>query len=205
MTHDGAPTRVACLLGSPRDGNSGRIARRFCERAEDAGAQVEIFPLTDLAFSGCRNLFHCKTGGDRCGLDDDLTPVLEAVRDADILVLATPVYFTDVTSFLKAAIERFFSFFVPDYATNPVKSRLAPGKTLVFIQTQGEPESAYRDLMERYAQSFRMLGYATFHLIRAAGIREPDAVADRPDVWARVDAVAETLFGEKTQPQPRPR
>ena len=202
MTHDGAPTRIACLLGSPRDGNSSRIARRFCERARDAGATVEIFTLADLAFSGCRNLFHCKTGGDRCGLDDDLTPVLESVRAADILVLASPVYFTDVTSFLKAAIERFFSFFVPDYATNPVKSRLAPGKTLVFVQTQSEPETAYRDLMERYAQGFRMLGYEAFHLIRAAGIREPGATAERSDVWARVDEVAATLFGS---PQPRPR
>lgn len=202
MTHDGAPTRIACLLGSPRDGNSSRIARHFCKRAQDTGAAVEIFTLADLAFSGCRNLFHCKTGGDRCGLDDDLTPVLESVREADILVLATPVYFTDVTSFLKAAIERFFSFFVPDYATNPVKSRLVPGKTLVFVQTQGEPETAYRDLMERYAQGFRMLGYEAFHLIRAAGIREPDAAAERSDVWTRVDEVVATLFGS---PQPRPR
>lgn len=200
MTNEGAPSQVACLLGSPRDGNSGRIARRFCERAQAAGARVEIFPLTDLAFSGCRNLFHCKTAGDRCGLNDDLTPVLEAVRAADILLLASPVYFTDISSSLKAAIERFFSFFVPDYATNPVKSRLTPGKTLVFVQTQGEPESAYGDLMERYAKSFRMLGYGDFHLIRAAGVREPDAVAERPEVWARVDEVAEMVFGEAASP-----
>ena len=66
-------TQIACLLGSPRsEGNSAELARRFCETAEAGGAEVTSFELASLRYSGCRTLFHCKTAGDRCGLDDDL-------------------------------------------------------------------------------------------------------------------------------------
>lgn len=191
--------RVLCLLGSPRaDGNSSEIAHRLCARLTDRGAEVQCHALRDLSFRGCRNLFRCKTGGTRCGLEDDLTPILAAVEAADVLVLASPIYFTDLTSDLKAVIERFFSFLVPDYPTAAVKSRLAAGKRLVLVQTQGEPAEAYGDLLERYAKSFRMLGFEGFHLIRACGVREVGAVTDLPDLWSEVERVVEAITAGAT-------
>ena len=186
---------VLCLLGSPRvEGNSATIARRLCEDLVRRGAALDLHELASLRFSGCRNLFHCKTGSERCGLRDDLTPVLDSLYQADVLILASPIYFTDLSSDTKAVIERLFSFFVPDYVTNPIKSRLPSGMRLVLVQTQGEPEAQYADLLDRYAKSFRMLGIEETHLIRACGVREPGEVDDRADVWRRVEAVAETLL-----------
>jgi multimeric flavodoxin WrbA len=78
----------------------------------------------------------CKTKLDRCVLKDDLSEVLDAVRETDILVMATPVYYGEVSSQLKGFIDRTFSFLVPDYTTNPNPSRLQSNKKLVFIQTQ---------------------------------------------------------------------
>ena len=119
--------RVVCLLGSPRSGgNSDRLAEALIEELRAKGAFVECYALRELSYSGCRNLFHCKEGGDRCGLSDGLSPILEAVREADVLVLASPIYFTDITSDLKAAIERFFSFLVPDYPAAEIKTLAEP-------------------------------------------------------------------------------
>ncbi len=115
------------------------------------------------------------------------------IRGADVIVLATPVYFTDLSSDLKAAIERFFSFFTTDYVTAEVKSRLAPGKRLVLIQTQGEDSTHYGGLLARYATSFKLLGIDEVSLIRASSVREAGAVAQLPEVWERVDAVVEAL------------
>jgi len=188
-------TQIACLLGSPRaDGNSAELAQRFCEAAEAEGAQITRFELTALRYSGCRTLFHCKTTRDRCGLDDELTPVLEAVRQADIVVLASPVYFTDVSSDLKACIDRWFSFFVPDYVTNPQKSRLAAGKRLVFILTQGEPEERCADIFSRYERPFGMLGFDACHLIRACAVREPGAVRQQAAVIEETETFARQLL-----------
>ncbi len=92
-------------------------------------------------------------------------------------MLASPVYFTSISGQLKLAIDRFFSFFVPDYTTNPVKSRLGSGRHLVLLQSQGEPEERYRDLMDSFSVSFTNLGFDHHHLVRAHGVREPGDVA----------------------------
>ncbi len=189
-------TKIACLLGSPRKhGNSARLAARFCETASELSGSVDQFHLGGLSFSGCQNLFHCKKSSDTCGLRDDLTPVLESVRRAEILVLATPVYFTDVATPLKACIDRFFSFFVPDYVTAERKSRLGNGRSLVFIQVQGEPETACGDIFPRYQRPFRMLGYETFHLIRACGVREESDIERQPGLLQEAEATARKLLG----------
>jgi len=194
-------TAIVCLFGSPRpDGNSTTLAEAFCRRAERPGVRVARYRLADLRFRGCSNLFRCKTDLDHCGQEDALTPVLAAIASADIIVLATPIYFTDVSAQTKACLDRWFSFFVPDYVTARDKSRLPPGKTLVFVQTQGEPEDQYTDTLERYTHSFALLGIRKTYRLRACGVREPGDVAAREDAMQEARTLAETLVG---QPPPR--
>lgn len=118
---------------------------------EKLGGEVAIFSLNKLIYRGCQACMTCKTKLDRCVLKDDLTEVLDAIREADILVLATPTYFADVSSQLKSFIDRTYSYLVPDYLTNPNPSRLSPGKKLIFIQTQAQPdENQFDDIFSRY-------------------------------------------------------
>jgi len=86
--------------------------------------------------TGCQACYACKTKLDRCILKDDLTPVLEAVKNSDVLVIATPTYYGDVSGQLKCFMDRTYSYLKPDYITNSQPSRLAPGKKLVFIITR---------------------------------------------------------------------
>ena len=91
--------KIVCLLGSPREnGNSSTIARHFSAAAEKLGAEVKSFSLNKLNFRGCQGCMARKTNIERCALEDDLTGVPEAVRKTDVLVLASPVYFWDVSS-----------------------------------------------------------------------------------------------------------
>ena len=126
---------VVCLLGSPRPkGNSAMMAQALCQSAAVAGAQVTTFALNSLTYRGCQGCLACKKEAEACVLNDGLTPMLEAVRACDVLVLATPVYFGEVTSQLKGFIDRTFAYLKPNYPRLPrgERSRLAPGKTLVF-------------------------------------------------------------------------
>ncbi|WP_371226799.1 flavodoxin family protein [Roseovarius sp. 2305UL8-3] len=184
------------LKGSPRTGgNSDALADMFRTEAEGQGAAVQEVKLADLSYQGCINLFHCKTGGQACGQVDDLTPVLAAIAQAQVLVLASPVYFTSISGQLKLAMDRFFSFFVPDYPTNPDKSRLGTGRHLVFLQTQGEPEERYRDLMESFSVSFTNLGFDHHHLVRAYGVREPGDVAGQSRYQDACADAARRVYG----------
>lgn len=187
--------KTVCLVGSPRrDGNSDTLAKNFLQQAQSFGAPVETFALSELQYSGCKNLFHCKTGSDRCGQLDDLTPVLAAISQAQVLVLASPVYFTSISGQLKLAIDRFFSFFVPDYPTATQKSRLGNNRHLVFLQTQGEPQDRYADLLESFSVSFRGLGFDKQHLVRACGVRKPGDIGPDADCLRDCQTIASRIY-----------
>jgi len=188
--------KIVSLFGSPRPkGNSTAIAKHFCETAEKLDAEVKIFPLNKLKYRGCQACMTCKTKLEKCVLKDDLAEVLEAVRETDILVLATPVYYGDVSSQLKAFIDRTFSYLVPDFATSSKPSRLAPGKKLVFIVAQGEPDvSRFDDIYPRYEEFFQWYGFNDNHLIRACGVFDKGAVETRQDVMQLAEATAKKLL-----------
>ena len=186
---------TVCLLGSPRrGGNSDRLAEHFLRHANDLGAPVETFALSELKYSGCQNLFRCKTDLDHCGLQDDLTPVLSAISRAEVLVLASPVYFTSVSGQLKLAMDRFFSFFVPDYPNATNKSRLSAGRHVVLLQTQGEPEDKYAELLESFSASFTGLGFNHSHLVRACGVRHPGDLDQRASTLTKCQETAEFIY-----------
>jgi len=188
--------KIVCVLGSPRArANSSIIAERFCTTAENLGAEVLTFTLNDLDFQVCQACMACKTKLDRCILEDDLTEVLEAVRETDVLVVASPVYYGEVSSQLKGFIDRTYSYLVPDHVTKSKKSRLASGKTLVFVLVQGNPdEKPYADIFPRYEHFFRYHGFDESHLIRACGVRLAGEVEDRPELLALAEETARRLF-----------
>ena len=176
--------KVVVLLGSPRSGkNSATIANRITDTAAQLGAESSTFELNRLSYRGCQGCYACKTTHESCVLQDDLTEVLGAVQAADLVVLASPVYYGDVTAQLKGFIDRTFAYLKPDYPTNPQPSRLTP-KKLVFVIAQGHPDTTrFADIYPRYQMFLQWMGFADCHLIRACGIGP-----------ARVDAVPEQVL-----------
>ncbi len=188
--------KITCLLGSPRPkGNSAAIAKRFCETAEKLGAQITTFALNKLTYKGCQACMTCKTKLDKCVLKDDLGQVLDSIREADVLVMATPVYYADVSGQMKAFIDRTFSYLVPDYMTNSNPSRLSAGKKLVFIQTQGQPEeSQYADVFPRYDFFFNWYGFKDNCLIRGCGLMNAGEAEAREDIMKLAEETARKVM-----------
>jgi len=185
---------VVCLLGSPRPGgNSDQLARRFCDSAAAAGADVTLHALRDLRYSG-----YVGDGvAGAPGPQDDLSPVLADVRRADVVVLATPIYFCNMTGHLKQALDRFFGFFKPDYLTNPEPTLLGIGKALVLIQVQGEGPERYGDLLDQYGPALEKMGFARRELIRSCGVRAPDDVMQDSAALAQAEALAADLIAQR--------
>jgi len=177
--------KIVSLFGSPRPtGNSTTLAKHFLKTAENLGAESTTFALNQLNYRGCQGCYACKTKLEKCVLNDDLTGVLEAVSQADVVVLSTGTFYGEITSQLKAFIDRTFSYLKPDYMTNLQPMRIAPGKKLVFIITQGGPENRFADVFPRYDQFFRWYGFTESHLIRAYGTT-PKAPAELPERFLR--------------------
>jgi multimeric flavodoxin WrbA len=189
--------KIVSLFGSPRArANSSLIAERFCATAQKLGAEVRAFTLNDLNFRGCQGCYACKTKLDRCALKDDLTEVLEAVRETDILVLASPVYYWDISAQLKAFLDRTFSFLVPDFITNPQKSRLEPGKKLVLILAQNNPDKdSFTNIFQKFDYFFRAYGFTDTRQIRAFGTNDPGVVETHQDVMELAEKAAHEMCG----------
>lgn len=184
--------KVVCLFGSPRaKSNSSAIAKKFMETAEKSGAETKTYHLNTLKYRGCQACMACKTKLEKCALKDDLAEVLEAIQNSDVLVMATPVYFGEVSSQLKGAIDRFYSFLKSDYLINPNPVRLAPGKKFVMALTQGNPdEELFGDIFSRYDYFMKWYGFGESYLIRACGVREPGEIETRPDILKEAEEVA---------------
>ncbi|MGC8495298.1 MAG: flavodoxin family protein [Syntrophobacteraceae bacterium] len=188
--------KIVCLLGSPRNGsNSSAIAKRFIDTAEGLGAQTKTYRLNELKYRGCQACMGCKTKLEKCALKDDLAEVLEAVQESDVLVMASPVYFGEISSQMKGAIDRFYSFLKPDYLTNPNPVRLSPGKKLVFVLTQGNPDNElFGDIFSRYDYFLKWYGFTESHLIRACGVRDPGAIETRGDILEEAEEIARKVY-----------
>ncbi len=183
--------KVVAILGSPRGkSNSTALARIILEQAGALGAECVEFVLNKLQFKGCQGCETCKTKLDHCVVNDDLTPVLEAVKEADALIMASPNYFGEVSGQFKSFFDRTYSYLSPDFS-----SRVKPGKSSVFVFAQGQPNlSMYGDVYPRYEMWLKRFGFANNHLIRMNGPRSADSVSQRPDLIGQAEEIAKNLM-----------
>ena len=97
---------VLILSGSPRkNGNSDILCDEFMKGAAEAGHQVEKVRVAEQKIGYCRACYACKATGV-CAIQDDMAGILQKMIDADVLVLASPVYFYSIDAQLKAVIDR---------------------------------------------------------------------------------------------------
>jgi multimeric flavodoxin WrbA len=90
-----------------REGNVDRMVKGIMSRS---GYDPEFVKLTGLSFSGCRGCAHLCAGPRECQLEDDLLPFYHKIREADAVVIGSPVYFNAVSGTTIAFIERFFGY-----------------------------------------------------------------------------------------------
>jgi multimeric flavodoxin WrbA len=187
---------IVTILGSPRQGNSTGLARVFGDEARRLGATVATYCVNAMHARPCQACRACKGASETCVLPDDLTPVLGEVLEADALVLATPVYYGDVSAQMKVFIDRTHCFLKPDFITRPDPSRVPPGKSLVFIATQGQPGADdYADIWPRYEFFFDFYGYKDRHCIRGLGLNRPDDYSRDQDLLQRTLTAARQVAG----------
>ncbi len=90
-----------------REGNIDRMVKAILEKS---GHEIEFVKLTDLSYSGCKGCVQLCAKPQVCMLEDDLLPYYEKIRQADAVVIGTPVYFDTMTATVWAFIERFFGY-----------------------------------------------------------------------------------------------
>lgn len=101
--------KIAVINGSHRgrNGNTNSMVAAFLKGAEEAGAETVTVFLAEKEIKYCKACKACwfKTPG-KCAIRDDMAEIVSLIEDADVRVLATPLYFDNISSMLKVFIDR---------------------------------------------------------------------------------------------------
>jgi multimeric flavodoxin WrbA len=107
--------RIIGILGSPLpEGNTAKLLERALKGAEDAGCTVETIVVSRLCFEDCQEMMFCRDH-ETCTIDDDMQQVYPVLRDADGIILATPVMCMGIPGKLKALMDRCQVFYMAKY------------------------------------------------------------------------------------------
>lgn len=99
--------KVLILSGSPRHrGNSDILCDQFMKGALEAGNEVEKFFIADHNIGYCSACYYCRHHDGECCKKDDMRLLMPKLLEADVIVLATPVYMYSLSAQLKAVIDR---------------------------------------------------------------------------------------------------
>jgi multimeric flavodoxin WrbA len=173
--------KVLGIFGSPRrEGNSDTLMKAFLEGAAGAGAAVEEVFLRQLKISPCLEIYHCFKDGT-CPIKDDMRGLYDKLIDADVVALASPVFFYSVSAQAKAMIDRTQALWARRYVTKqdfPGGNR--QGVLLVTGATKGRLLFVGSRLVARYFFDALNVRYAAEILVR--GVDEKGAINTRPEV-----------------------
>ncbi len=101
--------KVLIISSSPRkNGNSQMLCEKFAEGASEKGNSVDFARLLDLQIGYCRACDYCMKHDGVCVLNDDMEDLIERYKQADVVVLATPVYFYGISAPMKTFIDRMY-------------------------------------------------------------------------------------------------
>jgi len=149
--------KVIAINGSPRKKwNTATLLEKALEGAAAQGAETRLVHLYDLNFKGCVSCFSCKRKGGKsygtCPVRDDLTPIYAEIREADALILGSPIYFGEVTGEMRSFLERlFFPYLVYD---SPPKTLFPRKIRTAWIYTMNVPEEGAQQF--GYGRLFEM-------------------------------------------------
>lgn len=127
--------KVLVVLGSPRkNGNSATLAQNAIAAAEAEGAEVEKFYLHELDIKPCNACEVCREGDELdCNIDDDMKILYPKLRQADSIVIASPIYWFTFSAQTKLLMDRC-------YALEGPHGNALQGKKIGIILTYGDSD-----------------------------------------------------------------
>ncbi len=132
--------KITMMFGSPhKQGTTNVLSENFIKGAQEAGHEVTRLNLAQMKISPCMACDYCSRTKQGCIQKDDMSKVEKAVEEADMIVLATPLYYYGMSAQLKTAIDRFYSF------SGPLKD-----KQVALLAACADGEGAMDALLAHY-------------------------------------------------------
>lgn len=180
--------KLVAFIGSPRkDGNTAAVVGEIVRGAKEAGAQTAVFDLYAMNFKPCQSCFTCRTQ-PACSQKDDMEAAYQAIKDADAVVLGSPVYMHQITGQAKNFLDRLFPLM--DAAFQP---RFGTRKAIA-VYAQGNPDpAAFAAAFADNAVILKVMGLDVVDTIVAAGAHAPHDAAGNRNLMSKAFAAGQQI------------
>ena len=154
--------RILVVMGGGRPkGNTAQLAKAFIRGAEEAGHSVEKVSLLKIEVKGCLGCNACRYGKP-CVQKDGFNELVPKIKQADLIVFASPLYFWTISSKLKAFIERFYCIAEEDPEPPYGRYEKYPVKDSALLMTSADDFFWTFEQAVSYYQ-FTIVNYIGFH------------------------------------------
>jgi len=173
------PKKIVILNGSPRKGgNTALLCEQFSKGAETNGHAVTRFDLQKMSIHGC---IGCMKGGkdpdSPCVQKDDMEIIYPAYREADIVVLASPMYYWSVTGQMKSAFDRLFA------VTESTPNYQSPHKDcMMLMAAEDDSKSNWKPVLDYYHALLDHLGWKDCGTVLAGGVLGVGDIVGKPSL-----------------------
>ncbi|MDD7362852.1 MAG: flavodoxin family protein [Peptoniphilus sp.] len=145
------------IFGSPRKrGNTANLLSVVMDELRDRDNEISYFDVYESDIAGCKACLGCQDDPDDicCVIQDDMQPILKAVADSDVVVIAAPVYVWSAPAPVKAVLDRLVYAGCKYYGDDPHGPSLYEGKKLALVTTCGYPVERGTDLFVEALRRF---------------------------------------------------
>lgn len=153
--------KTIIINASPRkDWNTAKLMKEAQKGAESVGAETEYVDLYDLTFTGCRSCMVCKIKDMqrcKCYWNDDLSPLINKVYEADTLLIGIPIYMGEPASQYKAFVERLIFTALSYDGGNYFEGKINVGLIYTMNASKEYYESDYKDKFADFEGLFNFL------------------------------------------------
>ena len=168
--------KIIVLNGSPRvKGNTAGLIVAFTKGAEESGHVVTSFFLDGMNIHGCKGCFGGgKDAASPCAQKDDMDKIYRAYNEADVVVMASPLYYWNLSGQLRIATDRLFAIAEcnEDYS-NPKKS------CALLMAAEG---TDFNEVSIYYNKLMEHLGWDNLGMVLAGGVNELGDIEGKPEL-----------------------
>ena len=178
--------RVLGIVGSPRrGGNTEVLVDEILRGAQEAGAHVEKVVLVERSIAPCRGCDSCAET-HVCAQEDDMPALMDQMRQSDVWVLGTPVYWWGPSAQFKAFLDRWYS----------ASESLFKGRRVVLVVPMGDTDSATgRHVVGMMEDALGYVEAELFATVLATGVNKKGEVRGNPELMSTANATGRNAAG----------
>ncbi|WNY25140.1 flavodoxin family protein [Methanolapillus millepedarum] len=181
------------FCGSPRrKGNTDILMQTVLDEASEKGFDTEMVYLSDAHVGFCKACDACHLPNGKCIIDDDMESLVQNMKESDVWVFGTPVYWWGPTAQMKVFVDRWYGF----YSDNLFKNK----KAILVVPMEDTDEKTASHVVGMFQDSFDYVGVELSDVIVADGVRNRGDVKERPELIQKAkDSVSKVVVSKKAK------